>query len=86
MMPILGFIQSFAQFQKLGLKASNSLELLIRLRRINAQQCMNLIPKVAKIARKRLFTFLASLNAKKFEPRMLNPEFETINFYHMVTP
>jgi len=47
---------------------------------------MNLIPKVAKIARKRLFTFLSSLNAKKFEPRMLNPEFETINFYHMVTP
>jgi len=29
----------------------------------NAQHCMNLFPKVAKIARKRLFTSLSTLHA-----------------------
>jgi len=64
MMPILGFMKYFAQFQKLGLTASDlpavslagSLVFLIRMRQINPQHFMNLFPKVAKIARKRLFT------------------------------
>jgi len=53
---MLGFMKCFAKFQKLGLKASNSLEFF------NSQHFMNLFPKVAKIARKRLFT-----NFSKFE-------------------
>ena len=73
MMPILGFMKCFAQFQKLCLTASNlsamrlagCLELLIRLRPINAQHCMNFFLKVAKIARKRPFTSLSIIINKK---------------------
>jgi hypothetical protein len=46
---------------------------------------MNLFPKVAKIARKRLFTSLPRLKVKKY----LNPEplnLAPINLYEMVTP
>jgi hypothetical protein len=39
-------------------RRTGSFAMLIRLRRINAQQFMNLFPKVATITRKRLFTSL----------------------------
>ena len=56
-MTILGFMEYFANRQKLGLKASNLPGVFLegslsRFSGINAQHFMNLFPKVAKITRK----------------------------------
>jgi Lrp/AsnC family transcriptional regulator for asnA, asnC and gidA len=47
--------------------SSNSVAILIRLRRINAQHFMYCFPKVATIARKRLFTSESLLEGKKMK-------------------
>jgi hypothetical protein len=49
-------VQMYGAIEDKGKLLCCSVAILIRLRRINTQHFMNLFPKVAKIAHKRLFT------------------------------